>query len=99
MAYNLLTRPLNSPYSRPPPVLPPLPIGWSEHRAPTGHSYYYQAASYTSTDTRPTAPPVPDPTPIAHQGPFPVPNYNQLPYGGYTQQQFQQQYGNQQYLQ
>ncbi|KAL7276209.1 hypothetical protein RUND412_000794 [Rhizina undulata] len=99
MAYNLPTRPHNPPYSRPPSVLPPLPMGWSEHKAPTGHSYYYHAASNTSTYTRPTAPPVPAPVPFAHQGPFPVPNYNQQPYGGYPQQQFQQSYGNQQYLQ
>ncbi len=34
------------------PVLPP---GWTEHRAPTGHSYYYNAETKQSTYTRPTA--------------------------------------------
>lgn len=34
----------------------PLPSGWTEHRAPTGHVYYYHAATKTSTYTRPGAP-------------------------------------------
>ncbi|KAK6521080.1 hypothetical protein TWF506_001313 [Arthrobotrys conoides] len=36
--------------------LPPLPKGWTEHRAPTGHSYYYHAETKTSTYTRPAEP-------------------------------------------
>ncbi|KAK5062544.1 hypothetical protein LTR84_004617 [Exophiala bonariae] len=34
----------------------PLPPGWVEHMAPTGHPYYYHAETQTSTYTRPTAP-------------------------------------------
>ncbi|KUI62058.1 Pre-mRNA-splicing factor dre4 [Cytospora mali] len=43
----------------PPPLLP----GWTEHKAPTGHTYYYNAATKTSTYTRPAAP-APAPTPV-----------------------------------
>lgn len=42
---------------------PPLPPGWTEHKAPTGHTYYYNAASKTSTYTRP-GPPAPAPAPL-----------------------------------
>ncbi|KAN0120390.1 hypothetical protein V8E51_002598 [Hyaloscypha variabilis] len=38
---------------------PPLAEGWTEHKAPTGHSYYYNAATKQSTYTRPVAPPAP----------------------------------------
>ncbi|EXJ95444.1 hypothetical protein A1O1_00565 [Capronia coronata CBS 617.96] len=34
----------------------PLPAGWTEHKAPTGHTYYYNAATKQSTYSRPTAP-------------------------------------------
>lgn len=34
----------------------PLPEGWTEHKAPTGHSYYYNAATKQSTYTRPALP-------------------------------------------
>lgn len=34
----------------------PLPPGWTEHKAPTGHSYYYNAETKQSTYTRPAAP-------------------------------------------
>lgn len=34
----------------------PLPPGWTEHKAPTGHSYYYHAESKQSTYTRPAIP-------------------------------------------
>ena len=43
---------------------PPLQEGWTEHKAPTGHTYYYNAATKTSTYTRPAAPPKPSP-PVA----------------------------------
>ncbi|KAL7265801.1 hypothetical protein RUND412_011672, partial [Rhizina undulata] len=76
MVYNLPTRPFNPSYSRSSSFLPALPMGWSEHKAPTGHSYYYNAAFNTSTYTLATAPPVPAAAPFAPQGPFPVPNYN-----------------------
>ncbi len=34
---------------------PALPPGWTEHKAPTGHSYYHNAETKQSTYTRPTA--------------------------------------------
>jgi hypothetical protein len=40
----------------PGPEEPPLPPGWTEHKAPTGHTYYYNAETKQSTYTRPTAP-------------------------------------------
>jgi hypothetical protein len=47
-----------------PVALPPLAEGWTEHKAPTGHSYYYNAATKQSTYTRPVAAPAPvAPTP------------------------------------
>jgi hypothetical protein len=42
-----------------PVALPPLPEGWTEHKAPTGHSYYYNTATKQSTYTRPVAAPAP----------------------------------------
>ena len=36
--------------------LPPLPAGWTEHTAPTGHKYYYNASTKKSTYKRPTEP-------------------------------------------
>ncbi|KAI5807942.1 hypothetical protein DFH27DRAFT_288753 [Peziza echinospora] len=41
------------------PALPPLAPGWTEHKAPTGHSYFYNAATKTSTYVRPVATPAP----------------------------------------
>lgn len=35
----------------------PLPAGWTEHRAPTGHPYYYNTETKQSTYTRPVAEP------------------------------------------
>ena len=46
---------------------PPLPEGWTEHKAPTGHSYYFNAATKQSTYTRPApplAPPASTPVPL-----------------------------------
>ncbi len=40
----------------PAPEERPLPPGWTEHKAPTGHTYYYNAETKQSTYTRPTAP-------------------------------------------
>ena len=37
-------------------AISPLPSGWTEHKAPTGHAYYYHAETQTSTYTRPTEP-------------------------------------------
>ncbi|KAF1935745.1 hypothetical protein EJ02DRAFT_439033 [Clathrospora elynae] len=39
---------------RPPAPAPPLPPGWSEHRAPSGHSYFYNKETKKSTYMRPT---------------------------------------------
>lgn len=51
---------LKSTYQKPAPGVdsapPPLPSGWVEHRAPTGHPYYYHAETQTSTYTRPEPP-------------------------------------------
>ncbi|KAL8783788.1 MAG: hypothetical protein Q9213_004404 [Squamulea squamosa] len=44
---------LKSTY-QPAAPLPPLPAGWTEHKAPTGHPYYYNAATQQSTYSRPT---------------------------------------------
>ncbi|OAA78469.1 FF domain protein [Akanthomyces lecanii RCEF 1005] len=41
----------------------PLPPGWTEHTAPTGHTYYYHAETKESTYKRPGVTPVPDPIP------------------------------------
>ncbi|KAK0640632.1 hypothetical protein B0T16DRAFT_356857, partial [Cercophora newfieldiana] len=42
----------------------PLPPGWSEHKAPTGHTYYYNAETKESTYKRPgAAPSAPLPAP------------------------------------
>ncbi|KAK6351194.1 hypothetical protein TWF718_004364 [Orbilia javanica] len=57
--------------------LPPLPKGWTEHRAPTGHSYYYHAESKTSTYTRPVDqahPPQPNFPPQGPSQSFQQPN-------------------------
>ncbi|TAQ83704.1 hypothetical protein B7494_g7976 [Chlorociboria aeruginascens] len=45
------------------PSLNPLPAGWTEHKAPTGHSYYYNAETKQSTYTQPVAP-QPTPAPV-----------------------------------
>lgn len=39
----------------------PLPPGWTEHTAPTGHTYYYNAETKESTYKRPGVPPAPEP--------------------------------------
>ncbi|KAM3453383.1 hypothetical protein MY3296_003791 [Beauveria thailandica] len=44
----------------------PLPPGWSEHTAPTGHTYYYNAETKESTYKRPGLAPVPEPIPQQH---------------------------------
>ncbi|KAF2193994.1 hypothetical protein K469DRAFT_734588 [Zopfia rhizophila CBS 207.26] len=43
--------------ARPPAGRPPLPPGWTEHKAPTGHTYYYNKETKASTYTRPIAQP------------------------------------------
>ncbi|EXJ72562.1 uncharacterized protein A1O5_03708 [Cladophialophora psammophila CBS 110553] len=44
---------LKSTY-RPAPADSSLPPGWTEHKAPTGHTYYYNAETKQSTYTRPS---------------------------------------------
>lgn len=46
---------VRSTYQPPPFSLPPLPAGWTEHKAPTGHTYYYHAETKASTYKRPGA--------------------------------------------
>ncbi|KAG7285677.1 hypothetical protein NEMBOFW57_007970 [Staphylotrichum longicolle] len=51
---------VKSTYQPSPSVLQPLPPGWTEHKAPTGHTYYYNADTKESTYKRPgVAPPPP----------------------------------------
>ncbi|KAF2638686.1 hypothetical protein P280DRAFT_520132 [Massarina eburnea CBS 473.64] len=38
---------------RPPPPPAPLPAGWTEHKAPSGHSYYFNSETNKSTYVRP----------------------------------------------
>ena len=47
--------------SKPPPLAP----GWTEHKAPTGHTYYYNAETKESTYKRPGVPNAPEPEPQA----------------------------------
>ncbi|MCJ1313161.1 hypothetical protein MMC25_006838 [Agyrium rufum] len=67
----------------------PLLTGWTEHQAPTGHTYYYNADTKSSTYTRPTA------TVLAvHTPTLPVNNLSQVahpsqsPFGGFPSQQY-----------
>ncbi|KAJ5776280.1 uncharacterized protein N7511_001291 [Penicillium nucicola] len=72
---------LKSTYTAP----PPLPPGWTEHRAPTGHLYYYNSSTKQSTYTRPQA--VPEPVPAAPNlsqatyDPETLPAFSSTPYG------------------
>ncbi|KAK6538968.1 hypothetical protein TWF694_010517 [Orbilia ellipsospora] len=59
-----------------PPKPSPLPEGWTEHRAPTGHMYYYHAKSKTSTYTRPIDQEQAAPSP-SHDTQQPYPQYHQ----------------------
>ncbi|KAB8249764.1 hypothetical protein BDV35DRAFT_121374 [Aspergillus flavus] len=68
---------LKSTYTPP----PPLPLGWTEHRAPSGHLYYYNSQTKQSTYTRPqasAAPPQPQSAPSApdttHNNPYLTPD-------------------------
>ncbi|OBS21159.1 hypothetical protein FPOA_07497 [Fusarium poae] len=57
-------------------ALAPLPPGWSEHTAPTGHTYYYNTETKESTYKRPGVQPPPQPT----QAPLPAyPAYGSIP--------------------
>ncbi|KAI1814253.1 hypothetical protein GGS20DRAFT_549173 [Poronia punctata] len=44
---------LKSTYKPSPGLAAPLPPGWTEHKAPTGHTYYYNENTKESTYTRP----------------------------------------------
>lgn len=50
----------------------PLPPGWTEHTAPTGHKYYYNAALKKSTYKRPTLEVAAEPPKPAQQETPPV---------------------------
>ncbi|UNI17976.1 hypothetical protein JDV02_004278 [Purpureocillium takamizusanense] len=55
----------------------PLPPGWTEHKAPSGHTYFYNAETKESTYKRPGLPPQPQlqPAPTTAQTPYPnIPN-------------------------
>ncbi|KAI9890505.1 MAG: hypothetical protein M1814_003844 [Vezdaea aestivalis] len=62
-----------APAQAPPPT--PLPTGWTEHKAPAGHTYYHNASTKQSTYTRPqtssTIPAVPPAAPIHLGGTHP----------------------------
>ncbi|KAI0120762.1 hypothetical protein F4776DRAFT_631748 [Hypoxylon sp. NC0597] len=60
---------LKSTYKPSSTPAPPLPPGWTEHKAPTGHTYYYNATTKESTYTRPTVPPIPTAPAIAQPPP------------------------------
>ncbi|KAJ5613016.1 hypothetical protein N7510_006210 [Penicillium lagena] len=75
----------------------PLPPGWSEHRAPSGHLYYYNSTTKQSTYTRPQVQ-VPQP-PVAASDlsqpalsftPETLPPFSSTPYGpvGFDPTQF-----------
>ncbi|PYH93039.1 hypothetical protein BO71DRAFT_382299 [Aspergillus ellipticus CBS 707.79] len=51
---------------------PPLPPGWTEHKAPAGHTYYYNSQTKQSTYTRPQ--PLPRAPPPVTAAPEPANN-------------------------
>lgn len=74
---------LKSTYTPP----PPLPPGWTEHKAPSGHLYYYNSQTKQSTYTRPQAP-TPPPQPVtdavqtnSYYSPETLPPFSSAPYG------------------
>ncbi|OJJ64120.1 hypothetical protein ASPSYDRAFT_26144 [Aspergillus sydowii CBS 593.65] len=76
---------LKSTYTPP----PPLPPGWTEHKAPTGHTYYYNSQTKQSTYTRPqpinteTFTPASAPSPVANAPfltPDTLPPFSSTPY-------------------
>ncbi|XRM42838.1 hypothetical protein ABZX51_006050 [Aspergillus tubingensis] len=60
---------LKSTYTPP----PPLPPGWTEHKAPSGHLYYYNSQTKQSTYTRPQAAPVQPPPAAAPEPSYKAP--------------------------
>ncbi|KAL2870314.1 FF domain protein [Aspergillus lucknowensis] len=76
---------LKSTYTPP----PPLPPGWTEHKAPSGHTYYYNFQTKQSTYTRPqqvtVEPPssAPQPGPVVNApflSPDTLPPFSSAPY-------------------
>lgn len=67
LAANMADRagPLKSTYKPSAALQAPLPPGWTEHKAPSGHTYYYNASTKESTYKRPAAPAAPSPPPGA----------------------------------
>ncbi|KAI1102699.1 hypothetical protein F4804DRAFT_312273 [Jackrogersella minutella] len=65
---------LKSTYKPSTNLPPPLPPGWTEHKAPTGHTYYYNATTKESTYKRPTSSPIPVASTVAQPLPPPPPN-------------------------
>ncbi|KAF9698008.1 hypothetical protein EKO04_004393 [Ascochyta lentis] len=81
---------------RPPAPAPPLPVGWTEHKAPSGHTYYFNKETKKSTYTRPV--------PEAAQFNFPPPaapsSFNPPPQNNsYNAQPAQHAYNPQQQMQ
>ncbi|KAH8704905.1 FF domain protein [Talaromyces proteolyticus] len=69
---------LKSTYAAP----PPLPPGWTEHRAPSGHSYYYNSETKQSTYKRPSIAPTLSPAPAESlYNPETLPPFSSTPYG------------------
>ncbi|KAL2104973.1 hypothetical protein VUR80DRAFT_9240 [Thermomyces stellatus] len=66
---------LKSTYRPSAAALAPLPPGWTEHKAPSGHTYYYNATTKESTYKRPTA--IPEAHPAAAAAP--PPQFPQIP--------------------
>ncbi|KAK3361385.1 hypothetical protein B0T24DRAFT_641502 [Lasiosphaeria ovina] len=62
---------LKSTYTPSPGILQPLPPGWTEHKAPTGHAYYYNAETKESTYKRPGVGPSSAPLTYPQQPAFP----------------------------
>ncbi|KAK8189896.1 uncharacterized protein BKA78DRAFT_145128 [Phyllosticta capitalensis] len=78
-----------------PPAQAPLPPGWTEHKAPSGHTYYYNHETKKSTYQRPVAappvaPPQPPVAPAYPQNPFPGAPPHQQP--GFNPQFAQHQF-------
>jgi hypothetical protein len=65
---------LKSTYKPSAALSAPLPAGWTEHKAPTGHTYYYNTSTGVSTYTRPVVAPLdPATSYLQHQS---VPSLN-----------------------
>lgn len=79
---------LKSTYQPSPALSAPLPLGWTEHTAPTGHKYFYNTQTKQSTYTRPAPAPA-LPAPVQPAPPFTVAPQ----YGGQAPQQNYNAYG------